>query len=176
MALKGFTFYRTYCDVAEELRTEKEQKDLFFAIVRYLMYDDDIEEKLSKNVRIAFKCLKSNLKTSRSRAESGKAGMESRYNKTLTNEQQTPNKNLTSLSSSLSLSSRRDGAGSGLTKPAPSLGEDVTFPCPHCHAPATGYWSESLGKYSARCSDPLCGADFVISAEAVAAAIGGEAS
>ena len=80
MALKGFTWWRTYCDVGEEL-TEKEQKDLYFAIVRYLMYDDDREAKLTKNVRIAFKCIKPNLKTSRSRSESGKRGGEARWSK-----------------------------------------------------------------------------------------------
>lgn len=91
MALKGFTFWRTYCDIGEELN-EKQQKDLYFAIIRYLMYDEDIEEKLAKNVRIAFKALKPNLKTSRSRSESGKIGMSARYSKDITNEQQTDNK------------------------------------------------------------------------------------
>lgn len=91
MALKGFTFWRTYCDIGEELN-EKQQKDLYFAIVRFLMYDEDIEEKLAKHVRIAFKALKPNLKTSRSRSESGKNGMSVRYSKALANEQQTDNK------------------------------------------------------------------------------------
>ena len=88
MALKGFTFWRTYCDIGEEL-SEKEQKDLYFAIVRYLMYDDDREEKLTKNVRIAFKALKPNLKTSRSRSQSGKLGNDLRWKDVIANESQT---------------------------------------------------------------------------------------
>ena len=91
MALKGFTFWRTYCDIGEEL-SEKEQKDLYFAIVRYLMYDDDREEKLTKNVRIAFKALKPNLKTSRSRSQSGKLGNDLRWKDGIANESQTHRK------------------------------------------------------------------------------------
>ena len=138
MALKGFTFYRTYCDVMDEMATEKEQKDLVFAIVRYLMYDEDLEEKLTKNVRIAFKCLKPNLKTSRSRSESGKAGMESRYaNKPITNGYQTPNKNLTSLSSSLSSRSSDAPAacprcGGTLAKTASHKGDRTMYRCNLC--------------------------------------------
>lgn len=91
MALKGFTFWRTYCDIGEEL-SEKEQKDLYFAIVRYLMYDDDREAKLTKNVRIAFKALKPNLKTSRSRSQSGKLGNDLRWKDGIANESQTNRK------------------------------------------------------------------------------------
>lgn len=91
MALKGFTFWRTYCDIGEEL-SEKEQKDLYFAIVRYLMYDDDREAKLTKNVRIAFKALKPNLKTSRSRSQSGKLGNDLRWKDGIANESQTHRK------------------------------------------------------------------------------------
>lgn len=140
MALKGFTFYRTYCDVMDEMATEKEQKDLVFAIVRYLMYDEDLEEKLTKNVRIAFKCLKPNLKTSRSRSDSGKAGMESRYaNKPITNGYQTPNKNLTSLSLSSSLSSRSSDApaacgkcGGALSPTGAHKGPKSMYLCESC--------------------------------------------
>ena len=91
MALKGFTFWRTYADIGEEL-SEKDQKELYFAIVRYLMFDDDREEKLNKNVRIAFKALKPNLKTSRSRSESGRNGNELRWNKPIANSSQTNRK------------------------------------------------------------------------------------
>lgn len=91
MALKGFTFWRTYCDVAEEL-SEKDQKELYFAIIRYLMYDEDIEAKLPKNARIAFKCIKPNLKTSRSRSESGKRGNDSRWGNAIASESQTDGK------------------------------------------------------------------------------------
>jgi hypothetical protein len=93
MALKGFTFWRTYCDIGEELN-EKQQKDLYFAIIRYLMYDEDIEEKLAKPVRIAFKALKPNLKTSRSRSQSGKNGNALRWSGDIANESQTYRKGI----------------------------------------------------------------------------------
>lgn len=93
MALKGFTFWRTYCDIGEELN-EKQQKDLYFAIVRFLMYDEDIEEKLAKPVRIAFKALKPNLKTSRSRSQSGKNGNALRWSDDIANESQTHRKGI----------------------------------------------------------------------------------
>lgn len=91
MALKGFTFWRTYCDVGEEL-SEKDQKEFYFAIIQYLMYDNDIEEKLTKNARIAFKCIKTNLKTSRSRSQSGKSGNEARWGDGIASESQTNRK------------------------------------------------------------------------------------
>ena len=137
MALKGFTFYRTYADVAEEL-SEKEQKEFYFAIIRYLMYDDDREEKLSKNVRIAFKCIKPNLKTSRSRAESGKNGMMNRYNKSLTNEQQTPNKTLTNEQQVQVQVQVKD------------KGRDVPSACPKCGGPLDWTAVTKPGKHGVR--------------------------
>ena len=91
MALKGFTFYLTYRDVAREL-SEKDAKAFYFAIISYMFDDVDLEETLPKNARIAFKCIKPNLKTSRSRSESGQNGNEIRWNKPIANSSQTHRK------------------------------------------------------------------------------------
>ena len=50
---KAFTFYASFADFCDIL-SEKEQKELYFSIVRYMFFDDDREEKLSKATRAAF--------------------------------------------------------------------------------------------------------------------------
>lgn len=88
MSVKGFSFYYTYFDVAQELETTEEQAMFYWAIAEYMFRDNDVENELEKTVLIAFKCIKANLKTSKSRSSSGKNGMANRYqssNKHLTN-------------------------------------------------------------------------------------------
>ena len=69
----GFTFWRTYWDVAQEL-SEKQQGEFYRAIVQYMFTDQDPEGDLKGTVRICFKAVKPNLKTSARRSESGEAG------------------------------------------------------------------------------------------------------
>lgn len=174
--IKSFRAWATYYDVAQELN-EKEQGLFYRALFEYMFVGNDLEEKLPKMARICFKSIKPNLKRSKSKAKANEDSADCEE-MTLSTSHVNGTKIALNLNSNLNIRSKgHDGeSGASVAGPPSSIGNDVTFPCPHCHAPATGYWSESLGKYSARCSDPLCGADFVISAEAVAAAIGGEAS
>ena len=71
MAVKGFTFWKTYWDVAQEL-SATQQGALYRAICEYMFTDADPEEGLKGAVKIAFKALKPNLVTSRKRSEAGK--------------------------------------------------------------------------------------------------------
>lgn len=85
--MKGFTFYMTYFDVAQEL--SKKDRGLFYdAVANYMFLDQDDEETLPKRVRIAFKCIKPNLKTSKSRSESGQLGEGKAKSKTKANQKQ----------------------------------------------------------------------------------------
>lgn len=147
MALKGFTFWRTYCDIGEELN-EKQQKDLYFAIVRFLMYDEDLEGKLPKQVRIAFKALKPNLKTSRSRSESGKRGNDLRWSEEIANASQTHRKTIAKVSQVKDKDKDKD---KGQTRPAacPSCGGPLDRTA--CTKPAKGGTTRRL--YSC----PRCG-------------------
>lgn len=71
--VKGFTFWLTYWDVAQEL-TPKQQGEFYRAIADYMFTDTDPEDGLKGSVRIAFKAIKANLKTSIKRAEVGSEG------------------------------------------------------------------------------------------------------
>ena len=138
MALKSFTWWRTYCDVAEEL-TEPEQKEFYFAIVQYLMYENDIEARLRKNVRIAFKCIKPNLKTSRSRGQSGKLGNDVRWSeanrKRIANESQDKDKDKDK-------DKEKD------------KGQSATAACPKCGGPLEPTMAAEQGKRVWKC--PTC--------------------
>lgn len=101
--MKGFTFYRTYWDVAQEL--PKKDRGMFYeAVANYMFLDQDDEEMLSKRARIAFKCIKPNLKTSKSRSESGQLGEGKAKSKTKAKPKQTE---AILISSSISSSSSR---------------------------------------------------------------------
>ena len=68
MAVKGFSFYLTYWDVAQELKP-REQGEFYRAIMDYMFADLDKEAELPKNVRVCFKAVKANLKTSKGRSD-----------------------------------------------------------------------------------------------------------
>ena len=67
---KAFTFYASFADF-DDILSEKEQKELYFAIVRYMLFDDDREEKLTKAARAAFRQIKATLKASRANSKNG---------------------------------------------------------------------------------------------------------
>lgn len=71
MAVKGFTFWKTYWDVAQEL-SATQQGALYRAICEYMFTDNDPEDDLKGSVKIAFKALKPNLVTSMKRSAAGK--------------------------------------------------------------------------------------------------------
>lgn len=66
--MKGFTFYLTYFDVAQEL-SKKDRGAFYDAVANYMFLDQDDEETLSKRAKIAFKCIKPNLKRSKNQSE-----------------------------------------------------------------------------------------------------------
>lgn len=70
MSVKGFTFYETFKDVADELPVEF-QGEFYRAIAEYMFADNDIEGEIPKESRIAFKCVKPNLKRLKARGQSG---------------------------------------------------------------------------------------------------------
>lgn len=65
--MKGFTFYMTYFDVAQEL-SKKDRGAFYDAVANYMFLDQDDEETLSKRAKIAFKCIKPNLKRSKNQS------------------------------------------------------------------------------------------------------------
>ena len=107
--MKGFTFYMTYFDVAQELG-EKAQGEFYKAIVDYMFSGQDPEETLPKRVRIAFKSVKANLKTSKKRSQNGEVGNAVKWGNYSVcdkkSETQRNRKNIAS-SSSISISSSR---------------------------------------------------------------------
>ena len=77
--MKGFTFWRTYYDVAQEL-TPAQQGTLYRAICEYAFADNDLEDELKGKVRIVYKAIKPNIITSKRRSESGQVGNDVRWN------------------------------------------------------------------------------------------------
>ena len=67
---KSFTFYASFADFCDIL-SERDQKELYFSIVRYMFFDDDREEKLSKAARAAFRQIKATCKASRANSKNG---------------------------------------------------------------------------------------------------------
>lgn len=143
MSVKGFTFYKTYADIAEDL-SPRSQGELYRAIVQYMFFDNDLEATLSRGVRAVYKACKPHLKTSKNRSENGVAGNNRRWEgeKVIANSSQTHRKSIaSSSSSSISISrsnqSQTDGAVA-VENPAPPV-------CPRCHRisapnPETGKW------------------------------------
>lgn len=113
--MKGFTFYLTYYDIAQELG-EKAQGQFYKAIADYMFSGQDPEETLPKRVRIAFKSVKANLKTSQKRSQNGTDGNAVKWGNDNVcdkkDDKQTNRKNIAS-SSSISISS-------SMSKPAQS--------------------------------------------------------
>lgn len=103
--MKGFTFYLTYYDVAQELG-EKAQGQFYKAIADYMFSGQDPEETLPKRVRIAFKSVKPNLKTSQKRSQNGANGNAVKWGNNgvcdKKSDKQINRKNIASLSSSSS--------------------------------------------------------------------------
>ena len=67
---KAFTFYASFADFSDILSV-KEQKELYFSIVRYMFFDEDREDKLTKATRSAFRQIKATCKTSRANSKNG---------------------------------------------------------------------------------------------------------
>ena len=67
---KAFTFWASFAD-NEDILTEKEEKELYYAIVRYVFFDEDREEKLTKTARASFRHIKSSLKASKANSKNG---------------------------------------------------------------------------------------------------------
>ena len=91
MSVNGFTFWRTYYDVAQEL-TATQQGVLYRAICEYMFADNDVEDALKGAVKIAFKALKPNIKTSKNRSEVGAKGGKQTASKTEAKAKQTASK------------------------------------------------------------------------------------
>lgn len=92
---KAFTFYASFADFGDIL-SEKEQKELYFAIVRYMFFDDDREEKLSKATRAAFRQIKATCKMSRANSQNGSVPKTKRTkNESETNAKRKANENAT---------------------------------------------------------------------------------
>ncbi len=67
---KSFTFWASFADNTD-IFSEKEQKELYFAIVRYMFFDDDREDNLPKAVRATFRQIKATCKASRANSKNG---------------------------------------------------------------------------------------------------------
>lgn len=92
---KAFTFYASFADF-DDILSEKEQKELYFAIVRYMLFDDDREEKLTKAARAAFRQIKATLKASRANSKNGSVPKSKRIsNESETNAKRNANENAT---------------------------------------------------------------------------------
>lgn len=134
--VKGFKFWATYYDVAQELNA-KEQGDYYRAIMDYMFSGVDREEELPRITRIAFKSVKGNLNRSKSNrrdsfgSESGlgrdEVGKESGANREIV---ENPENALTLTLTSTS-TSKGDGARSGGGKSARQhrLSSGI---CPQC--------------------------------------------
>lgn len=138
MAVKGFTFYLTYADLAADL-SPRSQGELYRAIVQYMFYDNDLEATLSRDVRTVYKACKPHLKTSKNRSTNGVEGNNRRWGaqEPIANPSQNVRKTIASLSSRLSSrSNASQTVGSGSV-------ENTDPPvCPVCGA--HGVWNRSM--------------------------------
>ena len=75
---KSFRFWVSYWDVAQEL-SPKQQGEFYLAIIEYMFTDNDPEDNLKGSTRLAFKAIKANLKTSKSRSEVGSKAIAKRW-------------------------------------------------------------------------------------------------
>lgn len=119
---KAFTFYASFADFGDIL-SEKEQKELYFSIVRYMFFDDDREEKLPKAARAAFRQIKATCKMSRANSQNGSVPKSKRIaNETETDSERNENENVTN---SKSKSNTKSNAKS----------ERAPAACPKCGGP-----------------------------------------
>ena len=103
---KAFTFYASFADYCDIL-SEKEQKELYFSIVRYMFFDDDREEKLSKATRAAFRQIKATCKMSRANSQNGSAPKTKRTkNESETDAKRKANENATNSKSNSNTNSK----------------------------------------------------------------------
>lgn len=103
---KAFTFYASFADF-DDILSEKEQKELYFAIVRYMLFDDDREEKLTKAARAAFRQIKATLKASRANSKNGSVPKSKRIaNESETNAKRKANENATNSKSNSNTNSK----------------------------------------------------------------------
>ena len=103
---KAFTFYASFADFCDIL-SEKEQKELYFSIVRYMFFDDDREEKLSKATRAAFRQIKATCKMSRANSQNGSAPKTKRKaNESETDAKRKANENATNSKSNSNTNSK----------------------------------------------------------------------
>lgn len=143
---KSFTFYASFADFVDIL-SEKEQKELYFAIVRYMFFDDDREEKLTKTARAAFRQIKATCKASRANSQNGSTPKSKRIaNETETNAERNTNESGTkpkqlsksnSKSKSKAKSNRAPAActkcGGLLSPTGAHRGDSVMYRCEACH-------------------------------------------
>lgn len=91
--IKSYTIYSEYYDLIT-LLSEEEQKDLFYAINKYMF--EGIEIALTEKAQKIFNNLKRPLDAAKKKSKNGsntKAKQEQRKNKTTSNEEQNENKN-----------------------------------------------------------------------------------
>lgn len=162
--MKGFSFYVSYYDVAQEL-SQKDREKFYNAIIEYMFSDADLEQNLPKNAKIAFKAVKANLKRSKAKGKAGKSGMANRWQSTrenansdayqtdnsgITEANKTDNSGITSLSLSLSssLSSSLRSNERSRTGGFRSARLSDSFKCPKCG----GRVSKNTGTGKMECS------------------------
>lgn len=122
---KAFTFYASFADFGDIL-SERDQKELYFSIVRYMFFDQDREEKLSKAARAAFRQIKATCKMSRANSRNGSVPKSKRIaNESETNAERNENENVTK-SKSKSKSNSNSNSNSKAMRSAA---------CPKCGGP-----------------------------------------
>lgn len=147
---KAFTFYASFADFCDIL-SEKEQKELYFSIVRYMFFDDDREEKLSKATRAAFRQIKATCKMSRANSQNGSAPKTKRTkNESETDAKRKANENTTNSKSNSNTNSKSNAKANR----APAA-------CPKCGGQLEQTWAHrtrgSREEYLHLC--PKCGAE-----------------
>ncbi len=119
---KAFTFYASFADFGDIL-SEKEQKELYFAIVRYMFFDDDREEKLSKATRAAFRQIKATCKMSRANSQNGSAPKAKRKaNESETDAKRNANENATNSKSNSNTNSKSNTEANRAPAACPKCG------------------------------------------------------
>lgn len=127
---KSFTFWVLYADTAQEL-SPRGQGELYRAIVEYIIYGNDIEETLSKPVRVVYKALKANMQTSKRQARNGAAEKSRRSEQEQGEATRKPpeSQNETNISSKLK---KRLNATAGQPDGSASVEDTEPPACPNC--------------------------------------------
>lgn len=71
MAVKSFSCYLTYYQIAQLLESDKQRGIYWNAVMAYMFDDVDMEDSLPKAVKMAFINAKSHLKTSQRQSQNG---------------------------------------------------------------------------------------------------------